>query len=299
MHYIVGYIANERGHDAVALGSTLAANTGGELDLTMVLPPAQPPAARVATEPGYDELLAEQAEEWLKQGLALVPDKVPAEASIRYAESFAEGLIQEAEEERAGLIVIGAGRHGILGRYSIGSVASALLHSSPVPVALAPRGYQAHPGLSRVTCAVGTRSGAENLLETAVDAAARQQIPLRLISLVAVGAKGSAAGEAAMEQAKAKAHARSVLEEAATRLPDEHEVTVEVAHGESIENAVEELGWHEDELLVIGSSRLAQHNRLFLGSTANKILRSLPVPMVVVPRNYSPSGGDGTAGKNG
>jgi len=253
----------------------------------------------VPTEPGYDELLAEQAEEWLKQGLALVPEKVPAEASIRYAESFAEGLIQEAEEERAGLIVIGAGRHGILGRYSIGSVASALLHSSPVPVALAPRGYQAHPGLSRVTCAIGTRAGAENLLETAVDAAARQRIPLRLISLVAVGTKGTAAGEAATEQAKALAHARTVLEEAAARLPSEHEVTVEVAHGESIENAVEQLGWHEDELLVIGSSRLAQHNRLFLGSTANKILRSLPVPMVVVPRNYSPSGGDGTAGKNG
>jgi len=297
MRYIVGYIANERGHDAVALASTLAANTGGELDLTMILPSAQPPAARVPSEPGYDQLLAEQAEEWLKQGLAMVPEKVPAEASIRYAESFAEGLIEEAEEERAGLIVIGAGRHGIFGRYSIGSVASALLHSSPVPVALAPRGYQAHPGLSRVTCAVGTRAGAENLLDTAVDAAARQRIPLRLISLVAVGAKGAAANDAATEEAKA--HARTVLEEAATRLPEEHEVTVEVAHGESIENAVEELGWHEDELLVIGSSRLAQHNRLFLGSTANKILRSLPVPMVVVPRNYSPSGGDGAAGKNG
>jgi len=296
MRYIVGYIANERGRDAVALGSTLAANAGGDLDLTMILPEPHLPAARVPAEPGYDELLAEQAEEWLKQGLALVPEKVPAEASIRYAESFAEGLIQEAEAERAGLIVIGAGRHGLLGRYSVGSVASALLHSSPVPVALAPRGYQAHPGLSRVTCAVGTRAGADNLFETAVDAAARQRIPLRLISLVAVGTKG-AAGEAAIEQAKA--HARTVLEEAAARLPSEHEVTVEVAHGESIEQAVEELGWHEDELLVIGSSRLAQHNRLFLGSTANKILRSLPVPMVVVPRNYSPSGGDGTAGKNG
>ncbi|MCG2621088.1 universal stress protein [Arthrobacter sp. I2-34] len=297
MRYIVGYIANERGRDAVALASTLAAHTGGELDLTMVLPQAQPPAARVPSEPGYDELLAEQAEEWLKEGLALVGGQLPAEASVRYAESFAEGLIQEAEEEQARMIVIGAGRHGLLGRYSIGSVASALLHSSPVPVALAPRGYQAHPGLGRVTCAVGTRAGADNLLETAVDAAARQRIPLRLISLVAVGAKGAAASETSTEQART--HARTVLEEAAARLPAEHEVTVEVAHGDSIEDAVEELQWHEDELLVIGSSRLAQHNRLFLGSTANKILRSLPVPMVVVPRNYSPSGGDGAARKNG
>jgi nucleotide-binding universal stress UspA family protein len=292
MRYIVGYIANERGHDAVALASTLAANTGGRLDLAMVLPQAQPPAARVPSEPGYEQLLAEQAEQWLKEGLALVPGQVPAEASIRYAESFAEGLIQEAEEEQAGLIVIGAGRHGLLGRYSIGSVASALLHSSPVPVALAPRGYQAHPGLGRITCAVGTRAGAGNLLETAVDAAARQRIPLRLISLVAVGDTPGDAGHAGT-------HARSVLEEAAARLPAEHEVTVEVAHGERVEDAVEALQWRADEILLIGSSRLAQHNRLFLGSTANKILRSLPVPMIVVPRNYSPSGGDGTVRKNG
>jgi len=35
-----------------------------------------------------------------------------------------------------------------------------------------------------------------------------------------------------------------------------------------------------------GSSRLAEKNRIFLGSTANKVLRALPVPMVVVPRDY-------------
>ncbi|MFD1212888.1 universal stress protein [Arthrobacter sp. GCM10027362] len=292
MRYIVGYIANERGHDAVALASTLAARSGAQLDLTMVLPPPHMPAARVPAEPGYDELIAEQAEEWLKEGLALVPAPVAATASIRYAESFAEGLIQEAEEEQAGLIVIGAGRHGLLGRYSIGSVASALLHSSPVPVALAPRGYQSHPGLGRISCAVGTRAGADNLLATVVDAARRHEVPLRLISLVAVGTKGPPEHGTDLDQARA--HAQAVLDEAAARLPAEHEVGVEVAHGERIEDAVETLHWRDDELLVIGSSRLAQHHRLFLGSTANKILRSLPVPMVVVPRNYSPSGGDGT-----
>ena len=32
------------------------------------------------------------------------------------------------------------------------------------------------------------------------------------------------------------------------------------------------------------SSRLAQPRRLFLGSTAAKMLHELPVPMIVVPR---------------
>ena len=38
--------------------------------------------------------------------------------------------------------------------------------------------------------------------------------------------------------------------------------------------------------MLIGSSRLAPQSRLFLGATAGKVLRALPVPMVVVPRGY-------------
>jgi nucleotide-binding universal stress UspA family protein len=35
---------------------------------------------------------------------------------------------------------------------------------------------------------------------------------------------------------------------------------------------------------MVGSSRLAQPRRLFLGSTAAKMLRVLQVPMVVIPK---------------
>ena len=41
------------------------------------------------------------------------------------------------------------------------------------------------------------------------------------------------------------------------------------------------------ELAVVGSSRLARKRRLFLGATAAKMLRELPVPMIVVPRTRS------------
>ena len=56
------------------------------------------------------------------------------------------------------------------------------------------------------------------------------------------------------------------------------------------EEAVEAMAWDEGEVLLVGSSRLAQHMRLFLGSTANKILRTLTIPMVVVPRTYATPG---------
>jgi nucleotide-binding universal stress UspA family protein len=68
---------------------------------------------------------------------------------------------------------------------------------------------------------------------------------------------------------------------------DVPEPEIVVAQGRTIEEAVDRLDWEDGEILLIGSSRLAQHRATFLGSTANRILRALPVPMIVVPRDYT------------
>jgi nucleotide-binding universal stress UspA family protein len=57
-----------------------------------------------------------------------------------------------------------------------------------------------------------------------------------------------------------------------------------VGLGDSVEDAVAHLSWEPGEIAVVGSSRLARPRRLFLGSTAAKMLHELPVPMIVVPR---------------
>ncbi len=80
------------------------------------------------------------------------------------------------------------------------------------------------------------------------------------------------------------AHADEVLAKAKAALPEEIESEVVVGRGDSIDHAVAHLDWEPGELVLVGSSRLAQPRRLFLGSTAAKMLRELPVPMVVVPR---------------
>jgi nucleotide-binding universal stress UspA family protein len=161
-------------------------------------------------------------------------------------------------------------------------VANALLHASPVPVALAPRGYQRTAPITRLTLAVGRRAGAEAAIETAINAAKRRGVPLRLVSLVELDAAGDG-GEAINA---AHIHANTVLTAASGKVPAGHEVSVAVAHGRTIEEAIDGLEWDDGEILIVGSSRLAERNRMFLGSTANKVLRALPVPMVVVPRDY-------------
>ena len=74
------------------------------------------------------------------------------------------------------------------------------------------------------------------------------------------------------------------LDTAKSALPKDFPVTATVVDGPTVEAAVNKLDWHRDgDLIMVGSSRLAQPRRLFLGSTAAKMLRVLQVPMAVVP----------------
>jgi nucleotide-binding universal stress UspA family protein len=279
MRYIVGYTADERGHDAVSLAVALARRQDATLDLVLVTPEHSLNAGTYPPDRGFDTLLTGQMRERMDEGLKLVPDDVTARGVVVRAESNAEGLIRAAEDTEASLIVIGASSRGLAGGFSVGNVARGLLHASPVPVALAPKHYRRTDPVTRLTCAVGRRVGADAAIAVAVGAAERRGLPLRLVSLVALDA-----GEADPEAAEEDANRR--LAEAAAPLAAGGRVSVETARGSSVEEAVEALAWDEGEVLLVGSSRLAQHTRIFLGSTAARILRTLTIPMIVVPRSH-------------
>ena len=78
----------------------------------------------------------------------------------------------------------------------------------------------------------------------------------------------------------AQADAVASLTEGGEALPV---ITSEVASGRSWASALGSLEWKGDEVLVIGSSAAGPLSRLFLGSSAAKIIRHSPVPVVVVP----------------
>ncbi|BCW68134.1 universal stress protein UspA [Arthrobacter sp. NicSoilB4] len=281
MRYVVGYTPSDRGADAVALASAMARAQGAHLDLVYVVDRRTP---YVAMNPEGNRVSAAEQKVLTaeREGMALVPKDIEARFHVRQADSHAAGLIDAAVEYKAGLIVVGAASAGLFKRYTIGSAANALLHASPVPVALAPRGYRHTEPMTRMTLAVGERTGAEAAIDVAVEAAERHGVPLRLVSLVELDAEGDS-GE---NINAAHIHANTVLTAAAHRLPAGHQVTVEVAHGRTIEEAIDDLEWDEGEIMIVGSSRLAEKNKLFIGRTANKVLLALPVPMVVVPRDY-------------
>lgn len=287
MRYVVGYVPDRGGAEAVHLASTLAGGIGVRLDIVVVLPVDEPSFHIYSQDRAYHLNLAAQGREWLDQALRLVPEGVEAQGVLREAESITEGLIAAAVDPdlgpEAGAIVIGASHGGLIGRFSAGSVASALLHSAPVPVALAPNGYEPEPRITRITCATGTRQGAEALLEVAISAAGRRQVPLRLMSLIALDRDDESRAE---RVAVAERHAAAMVEHASAGLPDESPVTSVVATGKTLESSVSRLDFEHSEIVLLGSSRLAGPKRVFVGASANKILRALPVPIVVVPREY-------------
>lgn len=114
------------------------------------------------------------------------------------------------------------------------------------------------------------------MLENAVRFSKAVGTPLRLVSLVALDpAFGALRGD---DEA-----ARQVLETAKNSLPEGFPVTA--VEGPTVEEAVRKLDWHDGDLIMAGSSRLSAPKRLFLGSTAAKMLRVREVPMMVVPRD--------------
>ncbi|WP_169581774.1 MULTISPECIES: universal stress protein [Microbacterium] len=287
---IVGYTATDAGADAVALGARLAAASGSSLTLVVVLP-GEDRSVITPPDAAYDRYLQEQAEVWLADASARVPAQIPLDTEVRFGESFAEGLIDAAHDADASLIVVGAANGGLRGRHRLGTVATELLHSADVPVALAPEGARrVDPlsGITRITAAIGLRPGADVLLDESLALAAATGAELRLVSLVAVDLP---AGVAATESAAD--HADEVFVHARSALPKGIDADAVVGLGDSIEDAAAHLSWEPGEIAVVGSSRLARPRRLFLGSTAAKMLHVLPVPMIVVPRTRKKKKGAG------
>ncbi|WP_457099106.1 universal stress protein [Microbacterium sp. P5_E9] len=287
---VVGYIATKAGKDAVTLAARLAAASGSELHIVQVLP-ADSRSVITPPDASYDRYITAQAELWLAEAAASVPAGVAHEEHVRFADSFGEGLVAAAAELTATHIVVGTANGGLRGRHRLGSTTSELLHSSDVPVVLAPKGSRkvaASTGVTRLTVAIGTRPGAEVLIGEAVALAEATGASVRLLSLVTVDLPPTV--DTGVIRIAGAAHADQVLKTAQAALPADIPSEVVVGRGDSIESAVAHLDWEPGELVLVGSSRLAQPRRLFLGSTAAKMLHELPVPMVVVPRTITPEG---------
>jgi nucleotide-binding universal stress UspA family protein len=281
MTLAVGFAPDGRGRGVLHLAAMLARSAGDDLVVCAIIPSPWPPSpARVDAE--WRAELERLANEALDRARERLPEDVPARFLVQHARSTPAGLLEVAEQQDARAIVTGP----------MGSTSGRLLHSSPLPVAIAPRGFRAPPDarVTRVTAAFGGAD--DDLVLAAAGQAAQVGASLRVASF-AVRARPPytiAAGREADEAMirgwtnEIESACRATLEAVEELSAQPRELEAAIGYGETWEDALDDVEWHDGDVLVVGSSSIGPLARVFLGSRATKIVRHSPVPVIVVPR---------------
>ncbi len=295
MTVIVGYAPDERGKAALHLAGTVARSGSDELVVASVVPaPWIPGMAKVDSE--YRQYLDAPADAALTRARDNLPGDVAATFVRHSARSAPAGLLELAELHGANLIVLGSSSHGSFGHIALGSVTDRLVHSSPVSLALAPRGYRARQGqkVTRATAAYGGSQSADLLVEAAAGVAARVGASLRIASFAVwerpsyTTRLGTDPEDDVLEEwTETMKRAASQAVATVEGLSPAPQVETVIGRGANWAEALDDIGWEAGDVLVVGSSDLGPVAQVFLGSRATKILRHSPVPAFVVPRSRS------------
>jgi nucleotide-binding universal stress UspA family protein len=297
MTIVVGYLPAKGGRASLDLAAVLARSGLAEpVAVVTVVPPhwTTPSMAKVDAE--FAAWAHQQGEAALDQARQYVAGKWP-DVQVTFHQgtgrSVPSALLQACADLSGDLLVLGSSTDGRVGQIIVGSTATPLLHSSEVPVAIAPRGYRAPKGsgLGRLTCSFsGTHQDADLLTATA-QMSVRLGCPLRIVTF---GVRGHTmyppeVGLHAEDQVLVqwKEQVRDDQRAAVAHLADlevlPDSTNTAIATGGTWAEAIDDVEWGAGEILVVGSSPVGHLARVFLGSGAIKIVRYSPVPVVVVP----------------
>ncbi len=289
MTIVVGYPPNRKGKAVLNLAALLARSSGEDLAVCVVAPRQWLPGLG-REDAAYQQQIDDMTEGALAQARSELPADVSATFTTVNARSTPTGLLEAAEQRKASLITVGSSAAGLFGHIALSSVADRLLHSSPIPVALAPRGFRSGgtAKVTRVTVAYTGTEQCDSLLRAASDLAGKIGATMRLASF-AVQHAPPVTAMFRTEAADVVAEWSTSIQESARRVlgdsKDSGGQDVVIGHGSDWETALHDVEWGDGDVLVIGSSESGPIARVFLGSRAAKIIRHTPVPVLVVPRD--------------
>ena len=178
---IVGVDGSEQSEDAVAFGRLVARASGAPVTVASAYTHDRLAARDPSDE--YGKFLRREVETLLEDLSGPLGDLPGLETRAVADGSPARALQAIALDRDAGLIVVGSSHTGRLGRVLPGSTAERLLHGSPCPVAVVPRGYRsalAHP-TGMIACAWDGRPESEAALAAAEEVARRLSASLRVV----------------------------------------------------------------------------------------------------------------------
>ena len=292
MTVVVGYLAGKSGAAPLNLAVGAARTLGTSLTVTTIVPKpwTTPSPARVDAEYAAwaDQLSADSARE-ASRYLDAMPHRIEVRYHSHSHRSVSGGLVEVVTELNAEVLVLGSSANGQLGQVVVGSTADRLLHSSPVAVAIAPRGYrEPRDGmLTRITCGYPGTPASVDVVRRTYALSKRLKVPLRVISFAVrgrtmyppeVGLHAEDSILAVWEQ-----QAQTMLNALRTDGVVGDDVELAVVSGNGWDQALDDAEWRDGEVLALGTSPRGDVARVFLGSRGTKILRHSPVPVLVLP----------------
>jgi nucleotide-binding universal stress UspA family protein len=288
---VVGYLAGKGGHAALRLGVETARALHLPLTVATVVPRpwTTPSPARIDAE--YADWADRLAADSEAEARAFLGDADGLAVSYRKVahRSVPGGLVEVAEELLARVLVLGSAADGRLGQVIVGSTADRLLHSSPVPLAISPRGYRGSSSgrLSRITVGYPATAEAVPVVQRVAALTDQLDVPLRVVTFAVRGrtmyppevglhAEDSILAEWAMAARKSLAQLKidGVVEPG---------VEMQVVTGNDWGQALDATEWRDGEVLALGTSPRNGLTNVFLGSRGAKIVRHSPVPVLVLP----------------
>ncbi len=277
---IVAYDGHEQGRDALALGRQLALAAGARLILAQAFPPERRRIGARSRQRGpSEEERAGLAE------LASSLEGVETEARALAGDSAAKALYGLAGENPDAVLVLGSSQRGAVGQVMPGGVVEPMLHGSPCPVAVAPRGLaRSDYGLRVLGVAFDGSAESRAALELAGELALRATATVRVIGVLDSGTPpAGAAGTIQQAASFARADLRDAVHDAAAGLPHEVRALPVVCRGNPVTELVSQCEQGVD-LLLMGSRGYGPLRSVLLGSTSSMMIRAARCPVIVVPR---------------
>ena len=275
---LVGIDDSEASKDAVSFGARLAREHGGQLILgnsvnwMPVVSQVASSGAIIDTKTLVDDLKMNGREMLDRAAGTAKRDGVEAQTCALEGEP-ARQILELAAEAKCSLIVMGThGRQGVE-RLFIGSTTEAVLRGSTIPVLTVRAGMKC-PALERrcferFVVGVDESEPSEAAIRTVLELPSEGS----QISFYSVAEGGDDAHEQA-ERVIAKAIARANVHGTSA--------TGNVLSGTPAETLIAVAQQRGADLIVLGSHGRRGLHRLFLGSIAEHVVRSAPVPVLVV-----------------
>jgi nucleotide-binding universal stress UspA family protein len=283
---LVGIDDSPGAQDALAFATRVAGATGAALRLASVFPYSDAPSRGAV--PAYREFLRSDAQILLDRAAAAVEGPATATEAIAHT-SPPHALHDLAERIGAALVVVGSTRRGPVGRVVPGSTAERLLHGSPCPVAIAPRGYAQAGPIETIGVGYDGSDESEAALAAACEAARRFGAGLRVMRVFDATRLGAPAlmtipGEVngVTVYQNVEAQQREGLDEAVAALPAELQaepVFVAGAPGRELAEQSERV-----DLMVVGSRGYGPRAAVLLGGVTHTLIREAACPVLVLPR---------------